>query len=105
MPGSIFPFKKPRGRVVLGLMRRDYAVVQSYRAALVLDVVFTIIQLATFFFISKTFGASANHALAGAPSYFAFAFAGIAITAVVAAASSALADRLREEQLTGTLET
>src|SRR5438105_960841 len=105
MPRSTFRSRKPRVRVVTGLMRRDYAVLRSYRAALVLDVAFTIIELATFFFISKTFGASGRRELAGVPSYFAFAFAGIAITAVVAAASSALADRLREEQLTGTLET
>jgi ABC-2 type transport system permease protein len=104
MPRSIFRPRLPRAQAVLALMRRDYAILRSYRLALVLDGFFTVIELATFFFISRTFAEATPADLQGAPTYFAFAFVGIAITAVVAAASSGLADRLREEQLTGTLE-
>ena len=42
--------------------------------------------------------------LGDAPTYFAFALVGIAITNVIGAASTGLAYRIREEQFTGTLE-
>ena len=42
--------------------------------------------------------------LGGAPSYFDFAAVGVTLSAVVTATSTALAARIREEQLTGTLE-
>lgn len=104
MPGSTFLGRLPRWRVVFALIRRDFGVSRSYRFALVFDFVFALVELATFYFISRTFGDSTTADLRGAPSYFAFAVAGVAVTAVVAAASAGLADRIREEQLTGTLE-
>ena len=42
--------------------------------------------------------------LQGAPSYFAFAVAGILVSLVVASATAEIAGRVRDEQLTGTLE-
>ena len=42
--------------------------------------------------------------LGGAPSYFAFAAAGVILGLVITASSSGVAFRLREEQVTGTLE-
>jgi len=94
----------PRGRVVLAMIKRDLLVTRSYRLAFVLDVVFGLLNLALFFFISRTFSSVHGANLHGAPTYFAFASVGIAITIVVDAASTGLANRIRGEQLTGTLE-
>jgi ABC-2 type transport system permease protein len=94
----------PRGRVVLAMIRRDLQVTRSYRLAFMLDVVFGLLNLALFFFISRTFKGVHGANLHGAPTYFAFASVGIAITIVVDAASTGLASRIRGEQLTGTLE-
>jgi len=90
--------------VILAIIRRDFLVTRSYRLPFILDFVFGILNLAVFFFISRTFEGIATAELGGAPSYFAFAAIGIAITVVIDAASTALAGRIREEQLTGTLE-
>jgi ABC-2 type transport system permease protein len=99
-----FPFSVPRLGVIAALVRRDYLVQRSYRLAFILDLFYGIINLLVFYFISQTFGHDTSADLNGAPSYFAYASIGIAITIVLQAASGGLAHRLREEQLTGTLE-
>ena len=68
-----------------------------------LDLVFGITNLAIYFYISRAFGANQAN-LGGAPNYFAFAAVGVSLTVVLQAASLGLSQRLREEQLTGTLE-
>jgi ABC-type multidrug transport system permease subunit len=90
--------------VIAAVIRRDYLVQRSYRLAFVLDIFYGFINLLVFFFISRTFNDATTSELGGAPSYFAFASIGIAITIVLQAASGGLAHRIREEQLTGTLE-
>jgi ABC-type multidrug transport system permease subunit len=90
---------------LLALTRRDYSVFSSYRFAIGFDLLYGLIDLLIYFFIARTFkGASTAH-LGGAPSYFAFVTVGIVITLVISAASATVGLRLREEQLTGTLET
>jgi ABC-2 type transport system permease protein len=86
------------------MVRRDFFVTTSYRVPFVLDLVFGVLNLAIYFFISRTFQDFPSESLHGAPSYFAFAAVGIAITMVIDAASTGLARKIREEQLTGTLE-
>jgi ABC-2 type transport system permease protein len=84
-------------------MLRDLAITQSYRFALVLDFAFAVLDLCVYYYISKSLPtATAN--LHGAPSYFAFVVVGLTITVVISSASAQLAQRVREEQLTGTLE-
>jgi ABC-type multidrug transport system permease subunit len=68
------------------------------------DILFGALNLAVFLFVSRTFGDVAPARLGGAPSYFAFVAVGISITAVIQGTSVGLARRVREEQLTGTLE-
>ena len=99
-----FRFRPLRGQVLKAMVLRDMAVTGSYRLAFVLDVFFGVLNLAMFFFISRTFANVHGADLHGAPSYFAFASVGIAITIVVDAASTGLAQRIRGEQLAGTLE-
>jgi len=63
-----------------------------------------VLELATYFFISKTFGDLTPEDLHGAPTYFGFAAVGIVLTTVIVAATSGIGERLRREQVTGTLE-
>jgi ABC-2 type transport system permease protein len=90
---------------LLALTRRDYSIFSSYRFALAFDLLYGLIDLFIYFFISRTFEGASTANLGGAPSYFAFATVGIVITLVISAASAQVGWRLREEQLTGTLET
>jgi ABC-2 type transport system permease protein len=97
-------FSLPRWRVIAAIVRRDYLITRSYRLPFVLDAFYGLLELSVYYFISRTFHGFVPAQLQDAPSYFAFAAAGIAVAVVVGAAASGLAHRLREEQLTGTLE-
>jgi ABC-2 type transport system permease protein len=94
----------PRTAVLRAIARRDFLVVRSYRLSLASQTVFGVLDLVVYFFISETFGGFDSASLQGAPSYFAFAAVGVILGAVVDATSVSVASRLREEQLTGTLE-
>jgi ABC-2 type transport system permease protein len=86
------------------LIERDYRITRSYRLALALDLVYGIVEVGVYYFISRTFAHVSTASLSGAPSYFAFATVGIIVTLIIASASTGIASRLREEQLAGTLE-
>jgi ABC-2 type transport system permease protein len=94
----------PRTAVLRAIGRRDFLVVRSYRLLLASLMLFGALDLAVYFFISETFEGSSSESLQGAPSYFAFAAVGVILGLVVDATSVNVASRLREEQLTGTLE-
>jgi ABC-type multidrug transport system permease subunit len=85
--------------------RRDYSIRSSYRFAIGFDLFYGLIDLLVYYFISRTFKGASAADLGGAPSYFAFVTVGIVITLVISAASAQVGWQLREEQLTGTLET
>jgi ABC-2 type transport system permease protein len=97
--------RRPRAAPVLAIVRRDLLVGRAYRIALVADLLFGLLNLALYYFISEALGSPEDAALGGAPSYFAFAAIGVVIVTVIGSASIGLARRVREEQLTGTLET
>jgi ABC-2 type transport system permease protein len=90
---------------LLALARRDFSVFTSYRFAIGFDLFYGLIDLLVYFFISRTFQDASTADLGGAPDYFSFVLVGIVITLVISAASATIGYRLREEQLTGTLET
>jgi ABC-2 type transport system permease protein len=91
-------------RAILALIRRDFQIRRSYRVAFVLDLGLGFLNLLIYFFISRTFVDAQTEQLGGAPSYFAFALVGIALTSVIQAAATEVSTVLRQEQLTGTLE-
>jgi ABC-type multidrug transport system permease subunit len=96
---------EPRpGRALLAILLRDYLVTRSYRGALTTDFAFGAVNILIYYFISQTFEGAATADLSGAPSYFDFAAVGLVVTMVVTAAATGMARRMREEQLTGTLE-
>jgi ABC-type multidrug transport system permease subunit len=93
------------GGPLAALTHRDYAVFRSYRLSLAFDLLYGVVDLFIYFFISKTFKGASTTSLGGAPTYFAFVTVGIVGTLVVSAASGQVGWRIREEQLIGTLET
>jgi ABC-2 type transport system permease protein len=101
---STFRLQLPRVRVIATIIRRDFAVTRSYRLAFVFDVGSGLVGLTVYYFISGLFGKFTPADLQGAPTYFAFAAVGAILSAVIYAASAGIADQLRVEQLTGTLE-
>jgi ABC-2 type transport system permease protein len=85
-------------------MRRDYAITRSYRNTFLLELAIGVIEILVYFYISRTFTQVNTAKLNGAPTYFDFAVVGIIVTVVIAATSTELATRVRQEQLAGTLE-
>ena len=93
----------PRLPIMMEMAKRDWLITRTYRTAFAFDFVFTFINLIAFYFISEAFG-EIDQDLGSAPSYFAFASVGMAVTVVIQSAAIGLSDRVREEQLTGSLE-
>ena len=89
---------------VLAFARRDFLVMRSYRLPFVADLAWGVLNLVVFHFISKVVGPVPADELDGAPSYFAFALVGILVSLVIGTATTEIAGRIRDEQLTGTLE-
>jgi ABC-type multidrug transport system permease subunit len=93
-----------RPHAVYALIRRDWRIMRSYRTALVTDVAFGCLNLVVYYYISRAVKVSVRGGLDGAPDYFAFAAVGVALAVVLQSAVTGVSRRLREEQLTGTLE-
>ncbi len=91
-------------RTLRAIVRRDWLILRSYRTPLISDLVFGFLNLVVYYFISRAVHPKLGIDLDGAPSYFAFAACGIALFVVVQAAVVGITRRIREEQLTGTLE-
>lgn len=102
-PATRSVLKTSPTRAARALVKRDFSIARSYRASFILDIFFGIMNLVVFFYISRTVTLRAG-ALQDAPNYFAFASVGIALSVVMQSATTGLAARIREEQLTGTLE-
>ncbi len=102
------PAEAPASRKGLGpiraLSRRDFEITYSYRAALASEILFGFLNLVAYYFISRSFKVGQGGHLSGAPNYFAFASGGVALSVVLQTAALGLTRRVRDEQLTGTLE-
>jgi ABC-2 type transport system permease protein len=90
--------------VVRALVRRDLLIAGSYRLSFGLEAVYGVLGLFLYYFISRTFDDISSSDLGQAPSYFAFAAAGIIVGTVLNATTTSVGYRIREEQTTGTLE-
>lgn len=101
---SNFRSSLPRPHAIAALARRDYLLTRSYRLTFGLELLFGVVNLLVYYFISRTFADVGSKDLDGAPSYFDFAAVGIIVTVIVGATSVEISSRVRQEQLTGTLE-
>lgn len=86
------------------MVRREYLIARSYRLAVAFGALFGFLNVALYFYISRTVVSRHGVDLEGAPDYFNFAAVGVAIGLVLQIAGASLATRVRDEQLTGTLE-
>jgi ABC-2 type transport system permease protein len=90
-------------RMVLAFVRRDLANgPHLLRVPLLLDLVFGIVNLVVFLFISRVL--NAGDGFAHSASYFDFVAVGITFTLVLQAATTQLTGRIAREQRSGTLE-
>jgi ABC-2 type transport system permease protein len=94
----------PRPAVVRAFARREFLTTRSYKLGFALDTLYGVLELAVYFFIARVIRTVDTASLDGAPNYFAFAGVGIIVAAVLTAVSITIAQRLRDEQLAGTLE-
>ena len=87
----------------MAFLRRDWLVESSYRSTALFGFLGRLASLLMFFFLGKAVGTSAHLEPYGG-AYFAFALLGIAAQEPLHAAVSQMAAKVREAQLTGTLE-
>jgi ABC-2 type transport system permease protein len=88
---------------IAALARSDLQVTRSYRLSFVSDIGWGVLNLLVYFYISKLVDTGSGD-IGSAPSYFSFAVTGIVMSLVILAASTGVAQRVRSDQLTGTLE-
>ncbi len=93
-----------RMHALRALVERDWRITRSYRTPLISELAFGFLSLVVYYYISRTLHPRPGVDLDGAPSYFDFAAGGIALAVVLQAAVIGITRRIREEQLTGTLE-
>ena len=97
-------FAALRGGAIATLMHGELLESRGNPLSLLLDLVFGMINLVVFFYISRTVRAPSRLTLDGAPTYFAFAAVGISLMLVIQSATVLVVSRLRQEQQSGTLE-
>lgn len=91
-------------RLALAFLRRDLKIEVSYRANLAFGLVGGFAMLMTFHFVGATVGVGSPALARHGGGYFAFAVIGVAAMAPLHAALLELARRVREAQVSGTLE-
>ena len=91
--------------VAQGFVKRDFSNEVSYRLNFVMSLVGILFSVATFFFLSELFGGVVAPQLeAYGGNYFAFVLIGIAFSGYMGFSLSSFASKIREGQVTGTLE-
>lgn len=92
-------------RLLGAFIRRDAAVALSYRVPFALELVSILFSLALFYYLGRLVGARAEEEGGQlSAGYFPFAVIGLALLRIVQTGLNSFAQRLREEQTTGTLE-
>jgi ABC-2 type transport system permease protein len=97
---------RPRPAALLwAFLRRDWAVARSYRVVFAMGLVQAVVSLCLLYFLGRLVGhrvAVEHGGLHG--GYFAFAVLGTTLLALFTVSLTAVANRLRTDQTTGTLE-
>ncbi len=91
-------------RLALAFLRRDLRIEASYRANAAFGLVGGFAMLMTFYFVGATVGDGVPALARFGGDYFAFAVVGVAATGPLHAALVELSRRVREAQVSGTLE-
>jgi ABC-2 type transport system permease protein len=89
----------------LAFLVRDLRIEVSYKAGFFMQGLGILFTVVTFYFLSKLIDSASTPALSKfSGGYFPFVLTGIAMTNFLSVATRSYADRLREAQVTGTLE-
>ncbi len=92
-------------RQICAFLRKDFLIEKSYKLSFLLGAVSTITGMAVFYFTDKLFGRAMTPYLAGyGTGYFAYVFSATAFFGYIGTGAGSYAERLRAEQLQGTLE-
>ncbi len=94
-----------RSNVLRAFVSRDLTILRSYRFPLVLDGLGVVFQLAIVYFIGQTVMPDPDAPAALAGGYFPYAAVGIAMLGVLQAGITAFGQGVRDQQISGTLET
>jgi ABC-2 type transport system permease protein len=91
---------------VAACVRRDWRIALSYRLAYAIELVAIVFTLVLFYYLARIVDSSSLPSTAGLDQgYFAFSAVGLALGRTLHTALTSFANRLREEQTTGTFET
>jgi ABC-2 type transport system permease protein len=86
-------------------LKRDFSIALSYRIAFVLQILGIFFGVASFYFLSRLFGAALVPQLEQyGGDYFSFVLIGLAFNGYLGLSLSSFASSIREGQMTGTLE-
>jgi len=92
-------------RQICAFLRKDLLIETSYKISFLLGAASTLTGMAVFYFIDKLFGRAITPYLAGyGTGYFAYVFTATAFFGYIGTGAGSYAERLRAEQLQGTLE-
>ncbi len=95
----------PLSRIASAFLRRDFLEESSYRFAFVLQILNILFSVSLFYFISLLVGDAAEPYLSEyGGDYFSFVLIGIAFSGYFGVGLSSFSNRLRQAQITGTLE-
>lgn len=95
----MFPHK------LFAFLKRDFLIEKSYKLAFLFRILMPLTIVFTFYFISKVFGSSASRYLSGyGGEYFPFVLVGISFSEYISLGLTAFSTSIRQEQLSGTLE-
>lgn len=101
-------------RLLPAFLRRDLAIQLSYRADFTLQVASSVLVLILFFYVGELIddsdvgrdvgGAGEGGGIGGSAGYFGFVVIGLALLRILATSLHSFANRLRNDQTSGTLE-
>jgi ABC-2 type transport system permease protein len=91
--------------VALAFLKRDIALVLSYRLSFILQMLGIFFNVASFYFLSRLFGGAMVSQLEPyGGDYFSFVLIGLAFSGYLGLSLSSFSSSIREGQMTGTLE-
>lgn len=92
-------------RLLIAFLRRDLAIQLSYRADFTLQTASTVLTLILFFYVGELVDdSSLSEETETSAGYFGFVVIGLALLRILASSLSSFANRLRNDQTSGTLE-
>ena len=92
-------------RKMWAFLKRDFLIARSYKVMFILNWGGVVTTTLTFYFISKLFGSVISPYMSKyGTDYFPFVIVGIAFSTYLYAALNAISNKIRSEQMTGTLE-